>query len=243
MKKILLVNGIILNIFILLFAFATDFSVTVILIFCISAVMVVYGLLNNRKLIKIFSVALTSVFILFIGFNIFIYSYGKADNVAYSEDALVVLGAGVNGETPSLILAERLKVALQYYNSNPDSIIVVSGGQGHNEDITEALAMERYLVNGGVPIEKIFKEEKSTSTFENFAFSKRIIDEYFDKPYNIAILTNDFHIFRSMMIASNAGFNGTHIHAKIPKYAVPANYLRETIAILFQVILSFDILN
>lgn len=189
----------------------------------------------KKRPLKIITCILLVLFTLWIGFDIFICFYGQNDNVTFEEDALIVLGAGLRGEVPSSVLAERLKAALRYYEQNPDVIIVVSGGQGANEAITEALAMERYLVGNGIPAEKIIKEEMSTNTRENIAFSKQILDDYFSEPYKTAIVTSDFHIFRSNMISVKAGLESAHTHGKILKHTIPANYLRETAAVLFQV--------
>ena len=104
---------------------------------------------------------------------------GGTDNITYKEDAIIVLGAAVRGEEISGALQKRLDVAIEYYQKNPDVVIVVTGGQGPQEDITEALAMERYLLANGIPKEKIIKEEKATSTYENFKFSKVLLNEYF----------------------------------------------------------------
>ena len=76
----------------------------------------------------------------------FLIIYGKTDNVTYKEDAVIVLGAAVHGKTPSLTLKRRLETAVKYYNQNPEVIIVVSGGKGPQEDITEAEAMKQYSV-------------------------------------------------------------------------------------------------
>ena len=107
-----------------------------------------------------------------------VYSFGFTDTVTYKEDAVIVLGAGLRGENLSLILRNRLDAAVEYYNENPEAVIVVSGGQGPDEDIPEAEAMERYLYEQGVPLNKIIKEDKSTSTEENFKFSKELLETY-----------------------------------------------------------------
>lgn len=237
MRKLILSISIITNILTLIFAFATNFSTTVILFFCLSVFMTIYGfLLNNSKALKVLKLSFIFTCSIFIIFNIFIYMYGKNDNASYNEDAIVILGAGIRGEKLSLILKERLDVGIKYYNINPNAFIVVSGGQGSGEDITEALAMERYLVDNGIPVESILKEEEATSTCENINFSKALLDKHFNTDYNIAIVTNDFHIFRSVMIAKNIGLESTHLHEKIPIYGVPANYLRETITTIFQIL-------
>ena len=163
-----------------------------------------------------------------------VYICGSCDNVTYNEDALIVLGAGIKGEEVGANLEKRLDTAVKYYESNPDCVIVVSGGQGANEDITEALAMERYLTSRGVPQEKIIKEERSTSTVENFAFSKLILDERFgENGYTAAFVTNTYHICRANMAAEGAGFAElTHVHAKTPWYVALPNGLREMLGIV-----------
>ena len=158
---------------------------------------------------------------------------GRVDDTSYDEDAIVVLGAGIHGERVSLTLRSRLNAAIAYHKKNPDSLVVVSGGQGPQEDITEALAMERYLVERGIPKEMIIKEERSTSTAENFAFSKALLDERLGEEYSVVYVTNDFHIFRAGMIARNAGLDHVaHVHSNTVWYLVVPCCLRECVAIL-----------
>ena len=158
--------------------------------------------------------------------------YGNYDTVTYNEDALTILGAGIKGEAVTYPLMHRLNKAVEYANKNHEAFIIVSGGQGPQEDITEALAMERYLVNKGIPKERIIREERSTSTFENFKYSKQILDGYFDKSYNIAFVTNDFHVYRASQLAKIASLNSTHMHAKIEWYTISVSYLREFTAVI-----------
>jgi len=165
-------------------------------------------------------------------FMFFLYFYGSNDNVSYDEDVVIVLGAAVRGEAVSTVLAERLAKTVEYYQKNPDCIIVVSGGQGQGEAIPEALAMERWLVRNGVPIENIIKEENSTNTFENLSFSKEILGEIFNRPYSTVVVTSDFHIFRSVCLAKKLGYERiTHSGAKIAGGTIPMSYFRECLAI------------
>lgn len=163
--------------------------------------------------------------------SMFLGIYGNRDTVDYQEDALIVLGAAVHGETVSLPLKFRLDCAIAYAEKNPDAVIVVSGGQGNQEDITEALAMERYLKQNGVT-NPIMKEECATSTYENFLYSKKILDEQFSEDYKVAFVTNDFHIYRSKQTAQRAGFSEiTCVHGETAWYNVVHNYLRESLAV------------
>jgi len=162
---------------------------------------------------------------------------GGTDNVTYQEDAIIVLGAAVRGEEISGALQKRLDVAIEYYQKNPDVVIVVTGGQGPQEDITEALAMERYLLANGIPKEKIIKEEKATSTYENFKFSKVLLNEYFSNQgvaeYEIAYITDDYHIYRAGQLAKIAGLGEmAHCHSNTHKSIILPSGLRECMAIV-----------
>ena len=128
-------------------------------------------------------------------------------------------------------LAYRLDRAVEYHEKNPDAIIVVSGGKGTDEEISEALAMERYLSAKGVYSEKIIKEDKSTSTYENFAFSSKIIQQKLGTDYSVAFITNKFHVYRAEKLAESVGLNAAHLGADIEWYNVPTNYMRELIAL------------
>ncbi len=143
---------------------------------------------------------------------------------------VIVLGAHVKGEIPSRALRKRLERARQYLEENPQTRAVLSGGKGRGEDITEAEAMRRYLEKHGIHPKRLFLEKNSTSTKENIEFSMKIIQN-FDAP--IGIVTNDFHIFRSVAIGKKMGC--THIQGiSAPGDAVlELNYLvRECFAVI-----------
>ena len=87
--------------------------------------------------------------------------------------AIRPLEQAVKATTPSLTLKSRLDTAIEYLNiTKDDTYIVVSGGQGNGENISEAKAMQRYLIQKGIEEEKIILEDKSTSTNENFKYSR-----------------------------------------------------------------------
>ena len=167
----------------------------------------------------------------------FLIIYGKTDTATYNEDAVVVLGAAVHGKTPSRTLRYRLKKAVDYHKQNPDAIIIVSGGQGAQEDISEAEAMKIYLIENGVASDKIIKEDKSTSTTENFAFSKEILDKTFDNDYDVAFVTNEYHILRASLCAKRAGLeNTTHLHSNTTLSYLISGTLRECLAVVKYII-------
>lgn len=151
-------------------------------------------------------------------------------------DYIVVLGAGLlNGDQISATLKNRLDSTLEYIDKyDKGEIIVVSGGKGSDEKISEAEAMKRYLVNHGIAENRILMEDKSTNTFENFKFSKNIIKNNGGKDDDITvkIITNGFHSFRSQFLSKRVGFAESKVYsAKTPWYLIPGYYSREFIAI------------
>ncbi len=150
---------------------------------------------------------------------------GRSDNATYYEDYVVVLGAGLHGDEPSLALEKRLDKAIEYLNRNNNAKVIVSGGQGKGEEITEALAMYNYLVSSGIDPERIAQEEKATSTYENFMYSKEFMETE-----NAVFITNDFHIVRSVQMAQLNGMNVTHVASPTPITLLPVSCARELVA-------------
>ncbi len=188
----------------------------------------------NRAFPKAVKIALVSFLALLVSFMSFLLIFGSSDNIDYKEDAVIVLGAAVHGETPSAVLKSRLDAAVRYHSKNPDALIVVSGGRGPQEDISEAEAMERYLVIHGVDESVIIREENATSTLENFRFSKELLDERLGKDYRVCYITNEFHIYRAGGFASQAGFSDvSHLHSNTRFDSVLPGTLRECLAVLY----------
>ena len=142
---------------------------------------------------------------------------------------LIVLGAGLKGDIPSEVLKYRLNKAVKYFKENPDTIFIVSGGQGKDELISEAEAMEIYLSERGIPIKNIIKEDKSTSTYENLKFSDKIIKEK-EITGDIAVMSNSFHMYRVKMISKKLNFPLKTVYAKTPAIVFPNYMLREYFA-------------
>ncbi len=176
--------------------------------------------------------------IIFVGLVAFTFTVtmitisATTDTVTYQEDALIVLGAGIHGDRVSLPLAHRLDAAVKYHKMNPNALIIVSGGQGPQETITEAEAMRYYLTEHGVNPAVIVKEDRATSTLENFKFSKEILDERFLHNYQVAYTTNHFHLYRASRLAKNAGLSVTRMRAESNIYSLIPDYIRESCAVM-----------
>ena len=144
---------------------------------------------------------------LLLGFSLFtvletmVVRGSFADESDAPVSAVIVLGAGVNGETPSLTLRTRTDAAAAYLEEHPDVPVVLSGGQGPGEAITEAECMRRALVRRGVDESRLYPEERSTSTQENLRYSRAILEELgVDPAQRVAIVTSDFHLCRARLM-------------------------------------------
>ena len=150
-----------------------------------------------------------------------------------SCDYIVVLGAGVRGIVPSLSLQERINAAYDYLTVNPDSIAVLSGGQGPGEEITEAACMYRELTQMGIEGNRLLLEESSTSTIENLMFSLDILeDKTGSRPQSIGVVSSEYHIFRAKLFAKRLGLEPVGIPGKVSWFPLCLNYYsREVIAV------------
>lgn len=213
--------------------------------FCtgISAILVLWIVLDiwskksrNGRLCK--AIFLTCIFVWMIAFTAIetlLVAHGETDHRDWPADAVIVLGAGVNGRTPSLALSTRIDAAEDYLHRHPNIPAVLSGGKGPGEDITEAEAMRTALVERGVDETRLILEEESTSTAENFAYSKIKLKAHGidTETAKIAVISNDFHAFRAQLIAKRAGLDIFSVSAELPWIWLNMNYYtREAFALV-----------
>lgn len=212
MKVLLEIIALIVVDFLLVLTLELSFSAS----FMIVVLWLVYGIVIVRRLaysykkkwlyilskIYMWGIAIfVGSFILIEGF--LVYNIGHHQSVESLEevDYMIVLGAGLRGEDVSPTLKARLDQAIAYYNLHPKTMIIVSGGQGPDEVISEAEAMRRYLEEMGILRESIIKEDRSTTTLENIAFSKEILMTREETVESVLIITHDYHLFRAQMLA------------------------------------------
>ncbi len=171
----------------------------------------------------------------FVGLFLFVAFSGYSDNADGNEKAIIVLGAGLRGEKIGDVLHRRLSAGLAAWQENPEAFIVVTGGMGPQESIPEALAMQRWLLEQGVPQHLIILEDKSTSTEENLTFAKSLLEEAgisSDQP--VAIVTNAFHCYRASQYAQKLGFSDVStVPASMNITTVLPSYMREVLAVMY----------
>lgn len=154
----------------------------------------------------------------------------------YDAEYLIVLGAGVRGDTPSLSLRNRLDAALEYMQEHPDCTAIVSGGQGQGENVSEAQAMFDYLTDRGIAPERILQEAASTSTMENLSLSFELLRSFGTQPESaeIAVVSSEYHLYRAQYLARTMGVEVHGVAACTSNIALRANYfIREAFAVLY----------
>lgn len=157
-------------------------------------------------------------------------------------DYIIILGCAIRSDgTPTPILRGRIDRALafdklQNEKWNKQAKFVPSGGQGSNEVVSEAESMKRYLMEQGIPEERIIKEDKSVNTYQNMAFSKKVIENDADdiSGRSIAFSTTNYHVFRGYTLAQKIGMKVKGLSAKTKLYFFPNAFLREFIGLLWE---------
>jgi len=185
----------------------------------------------GRVLKNLIGIGYAVFILLFIVCSAFIF-IAQDTEPKKGADALIVLGGGVKGHVATVAVRSRLDTALIYLDQNPDTVVVVSGGQGPQETVSEASVMAEYLLNRGIDKDRIVAEDKSTSTWENFLYSKALLDAKFGGNYTVVFVTNEFHIYRAGLTARKAGLQAEGLRSPSAWYLYPNNFLRETLAIV-----------
>lgn len=161
---------------------------------------------------------------------VIIYHFVK---IKYTPDFIIILGSGlISGDKVPPLLASRLDKGMEkYIDYNKRPKIIVSGGQGPDELVSEASAMKKYLLDKGMNQQDVLMEDKSRNTLQNMVFSKKIMDGL--KPNHKSIfVTNNYHIFRASIYARIAGLKCEGVSSKTSLYYLPSAFLREYIGIL-----------
>lgn len=174
--------------------------------------------------------------LLFVIGEIAILTGFSSDLPEEDADYLIVLGAKVNPNGPSLTLQKRIDAAYEYLAQHPDTIVIASGGQGWDEPMSEARCIANELIAMGISADRILLEDRSTDTAENIQYSRKLIDDSPDT--TVLVLSNDFHCFRASGIARRyLEAEVGHISADSVLFLLPHYMVREFIG------LSVDILH
>ncbi len=162
---------------------------------------------------------------------------GDRDRIQGDPGIMVILGCQVKPWGPSVLLQDRLDKALDYLADHPDMTVVVSGGQGPDEHVTEAAAMADYLIANGVPAERILQEDQSHNTWQNLNYTLALLTEQgHDTTEDIVVVSSGFHLTRVRMLWSRiCGGDDDLSTLAAPASHVPSRlrmYIREPLALV-----------
>ena len=215
------------------------YSFTALVCLCIIGIILFYGFMPMvgrvlprfaRVCTIVFTLALICGLILFGVTEYFIIraSFGTPET---QVDYLVVLGAKVRQDGPSVSLWDRIYETVSYLNAHPDTIAIVSGGQGEDEPITEAKSMHDELVKLGISEDRIWMEYKATSTDENLRYSLDLIEEKTGRrPQTLGVLSSEYHLFRASLMAKKLGIEFVGVPAKTTKITQLINHAMREVA-------------
>jgi uncharacterized SAM-binding protein YcdF (DUF218 family) len=176
------------------------------------------------------------VSLLFVCFLLYSFVYGRIRH-RRTVDFIVVLGSGlIGGSRVSPLLAGRLDRGRAAFDDQRaeggEAMLLMSGGQGPDEDLPEARAMADYLIAAGVPAGRILLEDQSRTTQENLRFSKTLMRER-RTDYRALVVTNNFHVMRAAQIARKEKVEAQVIGAPTARYFWPSATIREFVAVFF----------
>lgn len=157
-----------------------------------------------------------------------------------SVDYIVVLGAKVRLDGPSVSLQDRINAAYDYLSAHPDVIAVVSGGQGMDEHMTEAECMYAELMSMGIAPNRVWREDQASSTWENIQFSLNLIEvKTGRRPQKLGVLSSEYHLFRASLFAKACDVEFVGIPAKTSVWSQKLNhYMREVAGVWHYLILG-----
>lgn len=180
-----------------------------------------------KRVIKVLGITFILCFLLVEGFIVGKFNAGAKNGADY----IIILGAQMKADGPSDALERRLIAAAEYIKENPETKIIVSGGQGSNEPVSEAQGMKDYLVEKyGIEEDRILMEDQSENTRENLIFSKNYIT---GENNRIIIVTNNFHLYRASFLARKLGYENIEgIAASSYIGMLPNNLLREFFGVI-----------
>ena len=142
---------------------------------------------------------------------------------------MVIFGCQMRRDGPSILLRDRLDTALTYLADHPDMTIVVSGGKGDDEHMSEAQCMYNYLTGHGIDESRVFLEDQSRNTLQNFRFSRTLLEQLgHDVTEGVLVVSNGFHLTRARMLARRVGFSD------VSTLAAPSSHLPSRIHMFFR---------
>lgn len=216
------------------FGLGLAFLMALLGIFSLQVKALIVKLWRNKKT-KSVLIALTAL--LAVGVTVFLGTLTSVVNAskysATDQSTVIVLGCRIWGSTPSSALRLRVKAGADYLKENPDAVAILSGGQGSDENLSEAECMYNLMLEEGIDADRLYLEDKSTTTDENIKNSLKIIEEN-NLSKEVAVATTDYHQKRASMICRKNGLNPASLPSPSGKDVKATFFTREVFGIFAQ---------
>ena len=226
--------------------FMAGYSFTVLVCWCLVGIILFYNTIyllqrkyprEARAIKRLFTVILC-IGLLVCGITEAVIIHASFGEPKEQCEYVVVLGAKVRPDGPSVSLMDRIRAANDYMTLHPDVIAVVTGGKGADEPMTEAQCMFDELVKLGIDPARIWVEDQATSTWENLNFSLNLIEEKTGiRPEKIGILSSEYHLFRASLFADACGVESVGIPAATSRLSQKINHFMREVAGVWHYIL------
>ena len=219
--------------------FMVGYSFTVLVFWCLIAILMFYNiiyLLRNKyplgaRVVKRIFTFLLCIGLIVVGVTETVIIYASFGDPKETCDYVVVLGAKVRHDGPSVSLMDRIYAAADYLEAHPEAKAIVSGGQGPDEPMEEAHCMHEELVKLGIDPSRIWIEDRATSTWENLQFSLDLIERKTGaRPTKIGILSSEYHLFRASLFAHACGVESVGIPAATSRLSQKINHFMREVA-------------
>ena len=219
--------------------FLLGYSFTVMVLLGIAGILLFYALipqlaktypLSARRLKRVVT-TLLCIGLIVVGITEFFIIRASLGEPKESCNYVVVLGAKIRETGPSASLWDRIYGAQDYLEDHPDVIAVLSGGQGQDEPMTEAQAMYDELIKLGIDEDRLWIEDRATSTWENLNFSLDLIEEKTGtRPEKIGIISSEYHLFRASLFADACKVESVLIPAQTSVFTQRINHFMREVA-------------
>lgn len=208
------------------------------LFFVLSVIVVVVGWVLLKRFRKFILWAGVFYIVTFVGFQIFLLLDHSTYDTTMDYDYMIVLGAGLEEDQIMPVLENRLLKVLEVA-SEQEGAIILSGGLGSDEQRNESEAMAGFLVDRGIPVDRLIEDNRSTSTWENLINSQELILERGSSMGQVLIVSSNFHLPRARLLARRLDIQVATLGAEVSNWDKLDDHSREYYAFLKSFLLDW----
>lgn len=193
---------------------------------------------RRHRWLKVLLALILTAALVFAGLEVFIAVHSRTQIVGEPQ-TMVIFGCQMKQDGPSVLLKDRLDTALTYLEGHPDMTVIVTGGKGDDEHLSEAQGMFDYLVAHGVDESRIYKEDQSRNTWQNVNYTLDLMEaEGMELTQDVALVSNGFHLSRIELLwdrSRNARLaNETYRDQYVSTLAAPVSHAPSAARMFFR---------